>query len=103
MSKTRKRYSCEEKSSILREHLINKVPVSDLCDRHDIHPTLFYQWQKNLFENLPILFESKRDSEVSKLRRQNEELKVKLAHKDTVISEIMEDYVALKKNTRGDR
>lgn len=103
MSKTRKRYSSEEKSSILREHLINKVPISDLCDRHDIHPTLFYQWQKNLFENLPILFESKRDSEVSKLRRQNEELKVKLAHKDAVISEIMEDYVAIKKNTRGDR
>ncbi len=102
MSKTRKRYSSQEKTSILREHLINKVPVSDLCDRHGIHPTLFYQWQKNMFENLPMLFGTKQDSEVSKLRRQNEELKGRLAHKDMVIAEIMEDYVAVKKNRRGD-
>ncbi|MCP4697087.1 MAG: hypothetical protein GY862_09580 [Gammaproteobacteria bacterium] len=50
-----------------------------------------------------MLFESKRDSEVSGLRRQNEEQKVKLAHKDAVIAEIMEDYVALKKNSHGVR
>ncbi len=70
MSKTRKRYSSQEKTNILREHLINNVPISDLCDQHGLHPTLFYQWQKNMFENLPMLFESKRNSEVSGLRRQ---------------------------------
>ena len=101
MSKTRKRYSSQEKTSILRAHLINKVPVSDLCDQHGIHPTLFYQWQKNMFENLPLIFESKRDAEVSRLRRQNEALKAKLSHKDMVISEIMEEYIAVKKNSPG--
>ncbi|MBF0141477.1 MAG: transposase, partial [Magnetococcales bacterium] len=50
MSKRRKNYSPQEKASILREHLINKVPVSDLCDQHGIHPTLFYKWQKVMFE-----------------------------------------------------
>jgi transposase-like protein len=102
MSKTRKRYSSQEKTSILREHLINKVPVSDLCDQHGIHPTLFYQWQKNMFENMPLIFESKRGTEVSRLRRQNDELKAKLSHKDMVIAEIMEEYVAIKKNSLGD-
>jgi len=102
MSKTRKRYSSQEKTSILREHLINKVPVSDLCDQHGIHPTLFYQWQKNMFENMPLIFESKKGTEVSRLRRQNDELKAKLSHKDMVIAEIMEEYVAIKKNSLGD-
>jgi len=102
MSKTRKRYSSQEKTSILREHLINKVPVSGLCDQHGIHPTLFYQWQKNMFENMPLIFESKKGTEVSRLRRQNDELKAKLSHKDMVIAEIMEEYVAIKKNSLGD-
>ncbi|MBF0172028.1 MAG: transposase [Magnetococcales bacterium] len=46
MGKKRKRISPQEKTAILREHLLNGIPVSDLCDRHSIHPTLFYRWQK---------------------------------------------------------
>ena len=48
---TRRQYSPEQKVAILREHLIEHTPVSDLCDKHQIHPTLFYQWQKACFEN----------------------------------------------------
>ena len=98
MAKKRKRYTSQEKTAILREHLINKVPVSDLCDQHDINPRLFYYWQKTMFENMPSVFESHKGSEVSLLRKQNDALKAKLAHKDTVIGQIMEDYVAVKKS-----
>ena len=98
MGKNRKRYTSQEKASILREHLINKVSVSDLCDQHDIHPTLFYQWQKIMFESIPSIFESRRGSEVSVLRKENDALKEKLVHKDAVIGQIMEDYVAVKKS-----
>ena len=70
MSKKRKYHTAREKTTILREHLINKVPVSDLCDRHGLQPTLFYRWQKLVFEGMDSLFESKRDSETSKLRKQ---------------------------------
>ena len=38
MSKKRKQYTPEEKVSILRRHLLDGVPVSDLCDAHGIHP-----------------------------------------------------------------
>jgi hypothetical protein len=27
-------------------HLVDKAPVSDLCDEYQILPTQFYQWQK---------------------------------------------------------
>jgi transposase-like protein len=33
--------------------------VSDLCEKHHIHPTVFYQWQRQFFENGTAAFESK--------------------------------------------
>ena len=90
MPKTRKRYSSVEKTGILREYLLDKTPLSDICDRHSIHPTQFYKWQKTMFEKLPMVFETRQDSQVSILRRQNEALKTRLNHKDAVIAEIME-------------
>ena len=35
--------------AILREHLIDKIPVSEVCDKHGVQPTMFYAWQKKLF------------------------------------------------------
>jgi transposase len=46
--------------AILREHLIEHVPVSDLCDKHKLRPKVFYQWQKAFFENGTTAFESRR-------------------------------------------
>ena len=50
MEKTRRQFTPQQKVAILREHLVEHVPVSDLCDKHKLHPTLFYQWQKAFFE-----------------------------------------------------
>jgi transposase len=46
--------------AILREHLIEHVAVSDLCDKHKLRPKVFYQWQKAFFENGTTAFESRR-------------------------------------------
>ena len=97
MGKSRKRYSSQEKAAILREHLIDRVPVSDLCDKHGIGPTLFYQWQRTLFENLPALFERGGRSSVNRKNGPVETLRKKLARKDEVIAQIMEDFVEVKK------
>ena len=43
--------------AILREHLIDKVPVSEVCDKHGVQPTMFYAWQKKLFEEGARVFE----------------------------------------------
>ena len=49
-AKRRRHFTGAEKVAILRRHLVEKVPVSDLCEEHGIHPTLFYRWQKDWFE-----------------------------------------------------
>jgi transposase-like protein len=34
MKKQRKHYTPEEKVAILRRHLLEQVPISELCDKH---------------------------------------------------------------------
>jgi hypothetical protein len=51
MSKERKHYTAEEEVAILRRHLLDKVPVSDLCEELGLQPTVFYRLQKEFFEN----------------------------------------------------
>ncbi len=98
MAGRRRKFSAEDKVRILRRHLVDKVPVSDLCDEQGLHPTLFYKWQKEFFENGAAAFDRGNDGKVRRLEKENNALKVKIVHKDEVIAEIMESHVALKKS-----
>jgi len=50
----RRTFSSEQKAAILRRHLVDKVPVSNLCDEYQIQPSLFYGWQRQLMDNLAL-------------------------------------------------
>ena len=96
----RRHLSAEQKVAIVRQHLIDKVPVSDLCDEHGIQPTRFYQWQKQLFEQGVAVFDRKRASKgrsESAKDRQIAQLQDKLVVKNEVIAELMEANVREKK------
>jgi transposase len=97
MRKPRKNYTPVEKVAILRRHLIDHVPVSDLCDEHQLSPTLFYQWQKQFFENGPAAFERKNAAPEGHFQRTIATLRDKLRRKDEVVSELMEEHIKLKK------
>ena len=94
--KTRKRFTAQEKVDILRLHLLEHTAVSDLCDQHGIHPTMFDRWQKEFFENGPAALESPRRTSDSKDRR-IALLEPKLQRKHEVLSELMEEPIKLKK------
>ena len=106
MTNKRKRFSAEEKVRLLRLHLIEKQPVSKICDENQINPNVFYRWQKQFFEGGAAAFDlagnGRKDSTVKKLERQNTQLKAKLATKDEVIAEIMASHVQLKKSLGED-
>src|SRR5262245_33472624 len=51
MKKQRKHYTPEEKVAILRRHLVEGVPISDLCDERGLQPSVFYRWQKEYVEH----------------------------------------------------
>jgi transposase len=95
--KTRKRFTAQEKVAILRLHLLEHVPVSDLCDRHGIHPTMFYRWQKEFFENGPAALETRSRVVSDSKDRRIALLEQKLQRKHEVLSELMEEHIKLKK------
>jgi transposase-like protein len=86
-----------EKISILRKHLLEAVPISNLCDENQLQPTVFYRWQKHLFENGAVIFTTKGDNSQTDSNHRIALLEQKLARKNEVISELMEKYVRLKK------
>jgi len=102
MSNKRKKFSPEEKVRLLRLHLVEKVPVSDICDQHGLNPNVFYRWQQQLFENGSAAFEKaakgRNDGQSKKLLEKVDKLQARLANKDEVIAEIMASHVALKKS-----
>lgn len=86
--------------AILRRHLLEKVAVSDLCDELDLAPTVFYRWQKEFFENGAAAFERRSKGKHKEVSQQQahrmEALQAKLATKNEVLSELMEEPVKLK-------
>jgi transposase len=98
MKKKRTKYTPEQKVAILKKHLVDKVPLSDLCDEYDLHPTVFYRWQKMFFENGAAAFSKSHDSETAQLQKKVTGLENKLSKKHEVLSELMEEHVALKKS-----
>ena len=104
-TKKRKTYTAEEKLSIIKEHLIGKKPVSELCEAYGIVPSLFYKWQQALFDHGAHCLEknqgSKRRRESHEVQRLEQELanaRAKLANKHEVLSELMSEHIALKKS-----
>jgi len=98
MGKQYKKFSSEEKVRILRRHLLEKEPVSKVCEANDLHPNVFYKWQKEFFENGAAAFEKKPGTRERKLEENITRLEKRISHKDEVIAEIMESHVQLKKN-----
>lgn len=101
MSK-RKHLAPEQKVTVVRRHLLENIPVSDLCDEYGIHATQYYAWQKQLFESAAQVFE-RRPNKANERRRQDantkriQQLEEKLQNKNEVVAELLEEHVKLKK------
>lgn len=54
--RSRRHFATEQKVAILKRHMVDKVPVSDLCNELGLQPSVFYQWQRQAIENLAGAF-----------------------------------------------
>ena len=99
MRKERKHFTPEEKVAILRRHLLDKAPVSELCEELGLRPTVFYRWQKELFENGAAAFQAQESPhrQVEENQKRIEFLEKKVQTKDEVLAEPMAEHIALKK------
>ena len=100
MSKRRRRHhSPEQKAELLRQHLVDKVAVSEICNKNDLQPSVFYDWLRQLIERAPTALASpkKTESRERELEKKIVELEEKLQHKDSIIAWVSEEHVKLKK------
>ena len=99
MARKRRHFSPEDKIAIVRKHLVERIPVSEVCREHDLSPNLFYGWQRELFENGHFAFQLKKKNRVlTKLEAENAKLREKLEKKNEVVAELMQEYIQLKKD-----
>ena len=100
MPKVRRSIGGGEKIAILRKLLVEKVPVSQLCDEHSLRPTQVYQWQRQLFEQGAGVFDrsaQKSRSAQNQLERKITKLEETIQVKNEVVAELLQEHVQLKK------
>jgi transposase len=108
MSQVRKTVAAPDKLAILKQYLVDKTPISELCNQHGLQPSQIYYWQAQLFEHGASVFERKpgrqgrpkedpKDRRITQLETQLAQKDAKLAQKNEVIAELMEDNVRSKK------
>ena len=99
-SKPRRHFSGAEKVAILKRHLVEKVPISDLCDELGLYPNQVYAWLKEFFENGHAAFDNGRKAKAVEDTKDHkiEQLEAKIQRKDSVLAELMEEHVLLKKS-----
>src|SRR5271167_4347895 len=98
-NKQRRHFADHEKVAILKRHLIDKVPISDLCDELDIYPNQFYDWLKKFFDNGHLAFANGRKAKAVEDAQQAriQQLEAKLSRKNEVMAELMEALTEEKK------
>jgi transposase len=91
----------EKRVAAIKKHLIDQVPVSQVCQELGVSVASYYLWQKEFFENGHRAFDKtgRRAGRVEDAKQTKiDTLEAKLQRKDNVIAELMEDHVQLKKS-----
>ena len=107
MSTQRRSFTPELKATILKRYLVDKAPLSNLCDEYEINPNQIYQWQAQLFEGAACLFErakgprkiaTAQEKKVAALEAKLQKNQAVIQEKNEVIAELMQEHVLLKKS-----
>lgn len=96
-----KRFTPEQKYQIVKEFITSKgdLSISELCKKHDIYASQFYQWQEMFFQGALEHFKNpphKKSQQTEKRKR--ERLEHELKNKEHIISEVIAENLELKKN-----
>ena len=81
---TKRKFSSEEKISIVIEGLRGEDSIASICRREGVAPSVYYRWSKDFMEagkkrlNADTVREANTD-EVDELRNQNNALKIAVA------------------------
>lgn len=102
MNQKRNQHAATKKVEILREHLENQVPISELSRRYNVNPNLIHKWKKQLFEGAVDIFSRQHQSISQSQSIRVGKLEEKIKDKDSLIAEVLADNIHLKKKMNGE-
>lgn len=100
-NKSRHTFTAAQKAEAVRQHLLGKMPVSDLAEQLGTQPRQIHLWIEQVLTQAEKAFQhgaaasAKRVEDAKDLRIT--QLEAKLAKKNEVVAELMEAHVQLKK------
>jgi|SRR5579884_1828792 len=99
--KIRHTFTAAQKAQAVRQHLLAKVPVSDLAEELGTQPRQVHLWIEQVLAQAEKVFQqgaatsAKRAADAKDLKIA--QLEAKVAKKNEVVAELMEAHVQLKK------
>jgi transposase len=100
MPRQRRHFPPEPKVALLRLHLLEKKPISDIWQEHGLSVNLFYLWQKPFFDHGTAAFANagtRRKADTDAKDRTIAALEDQLQRTNEVLAELMEEHVQLTK------
>jgi transposase-like protein len=95
----RRQHTAEQKVALVQKHLIDKQPVSQICNENDLQPSVFYDWLRIYQANAQAVFAPPThvSTREKQLEAENAALKARLAKKDEVVAWLAQEHAMLKK------
>jgi transposase len=105
-SSKRKNLTPDQKLAAVRERLMDKVPISEICEKYNCAPSNFYKWQSSVLNDTAEVLEKKKNANLESRQLNNamvliSKLQKRLEEKNAAIAELVDDNIRLKKNLNG--
>ena len=99
--RTRHSFTAVQKAQAVRRHLQGKVPVSDLAEELGTQPRQIHLWVEQVLNQAERAFQHPAARSAKRVEDAKDQkiahLQEKLAKKNEVVAELMEEHVQLKK------
>lgn len=99
MAQSKRKFTPQQKFEIVKEGLLSGAQIAEVCRRHGISTTLYYDWQKKFFDGALEALKPKQNRSKNGTIEQRQQERIKRL--EAVIAEITEENLTLKK-TFGD-
>jgi len=96
--KPRRHLTPDQKFKIVKEQMTTKTSITDICKKYDIVPSLFYKWQDKFLKSALEGFKKSDEGPTKAELRKIDELEKKNTRMQSVITEIVQENIELKKN-----
>jgi transposase-like protein len=104
LRKAQKNYSPQEKVQYLRRVLLEKSPLSTMCEEGGMAPTVYYRWQSKLFAEGWKLFDKNQGEAAQRGSVENQKIEAlerKVRQREEALAELMAEHISLKKASGG--